>query len=66
MIEVALPDERLKDMVSVGLSYLAVAYARERTEIGTDRVRVRAVEILECLRHTKIDLKEESKYLEPG
>ena len=61
----ALSDERLKNMVSEGLSYRAVAYALDRTEIGTERVRVKVVEILECLRQTKIDLNEGSKYLDP-
>ena len=29
--------------------------------MGTEQVRVKAVEILECFRHTKIDLNDESK-----
>ena len=65
MIEVALSEDRLKNIDSDDLSYLAVAYALDRTEIGTDRVRVRTVEILECLRQTEIYLNERSKYLDP-
>ena len=34
--------------------------------MGTKQERVKAVEIFECLRQTKIDLKEESKNLAPG
>ena len=62
MIEVALSVDRLKCIDSVDLS---VAYARESTKIGTEQVRVNAVEIFECLRQTKMDLNEGSKYLEP-
>ena len=50
----------------MGLSYLAVAYARERTEMGTEHERVKAVAIFECLRHTKINLNDESKNRAPG
>jgi len=34
--------------------------------IGTDLVRVKAVEIFEYFRHTKMDLKEESLNRTPG
>ena len=34
--------------------------------MGTEQEKVRAVEIFECLRHTNMDLKEESKNLAPG
>ena len=57
MIDVALSEDRLKCIDSVDLSYLAVAYARDSTEIGTEQVRVNAVEIFECLRQTKIDFE---------
>ena len=33
--------------------------------MGTEQVKVKAVEILECFRHTKIDLNEGSKNLAP-
>jgi hypothetical protein len=65
-IEVDLLVARSKCMESVGLSYLAVAYARDNTDIGTDFERVRAKAIFECLRQTKIDLKDESMNFAPG
>ena len=65
MIDVVLSDDRLKCIDSEDLSYLAVVYALDKTEIGTEQVRVKAVEIFECFRQTKMDLNEGSKYLEP-
>ena len=66
VIDVDLLVARSKCIDSLGLSYRAVAYALERTEIGTVLVSVRAVEILECFRQTKMDLNAESKNRTPG
>jgi len=66
VIDVDLLVARSKFIDSLGLSYLAVAYARDRTDIGTVFERVKAVDILECLRQTKIDLNASSKNLAPG
>ena len=55
MIEVDLFIERSKSMVSVDFSYLADAYARDGTTIGTKYRRVRDVEIFECFKKTNID-----------
>ena len=56
--------DRSKNIVSVDFSYLADAYARDKTAIGTEYRRVRDVEIFECFKQIKIDLKDESKYLD--
>ena len=56
VIEVDLLVARSKCMDSLGLSYRAVACARDKTDIGTDFERVKADAILECLRQTKINV----------
>ena len=64
MIEVDSFVDRSKNMLSVDFSYLADAYARDRTAIGIEYRRDRDVEIFEYFKQTKIDLKDESKYLD--
>ena len=66
VIDVDLLVARSKCIDSLGLSYRAVAYARDKMVIGTDFVRVNAVDILECFKQTKMDLKEVSKNRTPG
>ena len=66
VIDVDLLVARSKCIDSVDLSYRDVAYARDNTDIGTVLERVKAVEILECLRQTKMDLNASSKNRTPG
>ena len=54
-MEVDLFVDRSNNMVSVDLSYLADAYARDRTASGTEYRRDRDVEIFECFKKTNID-----------